>query len=75
MIALASEMKQRGANVILAAPPFVKEKDVEIQSTHAEELDIISAIQSFYLMAEELSRELGMNPDKPRHLSKVTLTK
>ena len=74
MIDLASEMKQRGANVILASPPFIKEKDVEIQSTHAEELDIISAIQSFYLMAEELSRELGMNPDQPRHLSKVTLT-
>lgn len=74
MIDLAADMRSRGANVILAAPPFVKEKQLEIQTTHAEELDIIAAIQSFYLMAEELSRSLGLNPDQPRHLSKVTKT-
>lgn len=74
MLDLAADMKARGANVILAAPSFVKEKQLEIQSTHAEELDIITAIQSFYLMAEELSRSLGLNPDQPRHLSKVTKT-
>jgi glucosamine--fructose-6-phosphate aminotransferase (isomerizing) len=75
MLDLAEDMKSRGANVILAAPPFVKNKQLEIQSTHAEELDVISAIQSFYLMAEELSRSLGLNPDKPKHLAKVTKTK
>lgn len=74
LLELADTMKQRGANVILAAPNFVKEKDLEIQSSHSEELDILTAIQSFYLMAEELSRNLGLNPDKPLHLSKVTLT-
>lgn len=74
MLDLAQDMKARGAKVILAAPPFVKERDLEIQTTHAEELDVISAIQSFYLMIEELSRELGLNPDQPRHLSKVTKT-
>lgn len=74
MLDLAADMKSRGANVILAAPSFVKEKQLEIKSTHAEELDVISAIQSFYLMAEELSRSLGLDPDKQRHLSKVTKT-
>lgn len=74
MLDLAADMKARGANVILAAPPFVKDKQLEIQTTHAEELDVITAIQSFYLMAEELSRSLGLNPDEPRHLSKVTKT-
>lgn len=74
MLDLASDMKARGANVILAAPPFVREKQLEIQTTHAEELDVVSAIQSFYLMAEELSRSLGLNPDAPKHLSKVTKT-
>lgn len=72
MLDLAADMKARGANVILAAPPFVKDKQLEIQTAHAEELDIVTAIQSFYLMAEELSRSLGLNPDQPRHLSKVT---
>lgn len=74
MLELAEDMKARGAKVILAAPPFVKEKDLEIQTTHAEELDVITAIQSFYLMAEELSRNLGLNPDQPKHLSKITKT-
>lgn len=75
MLDLANDMKSRGAKVILAAPAFVKEKDLEIYSTSCEELDIISAAQSFYLMIENLSREIGLNPDEPRHLSKVTKTR
>jgi glucosamine--fructose-6-phosphate aminotransferase (isomerizing) len=74
MLDLAADMKQRGANVILAAPGFVKEKQLEIQSSHAEELDILTAIQSFYLMVEELSRSLGLNPDNQKNLSKITKT-
>jgi glucosamine--fructose-6-phosphate aminotransferase (isomerizing) len=74
LLDLAYEMKQKGAEVILAAPGFVKEKDIEIHSTHAEELDIISAIQSFYILAESLSRELKLNPDLPKNLNKVTKT-
>jgi glucosamine--fructose-6-phosphate aminotransferase (isomerizing) len=72
LLDLATDMRARGANVILAAPSFVKDRDLEIQSAHAEELDIITAIQSFYLMVEELSRVRGLNPDAPKHLSKVT---
>ncbi|MBY0413805.1 MAG: SIS domain-containing protein [Bdellovibrionales bacterium] len=74
MLDLAQDMRQRGAKVILAAPSFVKEKDLEIFSATSEDLDILSAAQSFYLMIEELSRALGLNPDEPRHLSKVTKT-
>ncbi len=75
LIELAMDLKNKGANVILAAPAFVKEKDVEIQSTHSEELDIITAILSFYLMLDSLAKSLGKNPDNPINLSKVTLTK
>jgi glucosamine--fructose-6-phosphate aminotransferase (isomerizing) len=53
----------------------VRQKDLEIQSSVAEELEIITAIQSFYLMVERLSRHLGLDPDHPRHLSKVTKTR
>ena len=74
MLELAEDMRARGATVILAAPSFVKEKNLEIHSAHCEDLDILSAAQSFYLMIEELSRSLGLNPDEPRHLSKVTKT-
>ena len=74
MLDLAQDMKARGANVILAAPDFVKDKNLQIVSTGSEELDILTASQSFYLMIEELSRELGLNPDAPKHLSKITKT-
>ena len=74
LLDLASDMRAKGANVILAAPSFVTERDVEIHSAHCEELDIITAIQSFYLMIEELSRARGLNPDRPKNLSKVTLS-
>ena len=74
MLELAEDMKLRGAKVILAAPSFVEKKDLLIHSTHCEELDILSAAQSFYLMIEQLSKSLGLNPDEPRHLSKVTKT-
>ncbi|MBC7712357.1 MAG: SIS domain-containing protein [Rhizobacter sp.] len=74
MLELAEDMRSRGAKVILAAPSFVKEKDLEIYSAKCEDLDILSAAQSFYLMIEVLSRSLGLNPDEPKHLSKVTKT-
>jgi glucosamine--fructose-6-phosphate aminotransferase (isomerizing) len=74
LLELAYDLKTKGANVILAAPHFVKERDLEIQSTHSEELDIITCVQSFYLLAEELSRTLGRNPDTPKNLTKTTKT-
>ncbi len=37
-------------------------------------LDPILAIQSFYVMAAGLAEARGMDPDQPRHLSKVTRT-
>ena len=37
-------------------------------------LDPILAIQSFYVMAAGLAQARGMDPDQPRHLSKVTRT-
>jgi len=44
------------------------------KTAEATDLDPIAAIQSFYVMAAELSLARGLNPDQPRHLSKVTKT-
>jgi glucosamine--fructose-6-phosphate aminotransferase (isomerizing) len=74
MIKLADEMRGRGARVLLAAPEDVAERDLTLPVTNTPDLDPIAAIQAFYVMAANLSAARGMDPDKPRHLSKVTKT-
>jgi glucosamine--fructose-6-phosphate aminotransferase (isomerizing) len=75
LLSLASNLRVRGARVLLAAPPEVSGVDLPLVETGCEDLDPISAVQSFYPLVEALARARGLNPDQPRHLSKVTLTK
>jgi glutamine---fructose-6-phosphate transaminase (isomerizing) len=74
LLALADEMRKRGARVLLAAPANTPGCDLPIIETASVELDPISAIQSFYPMVEALARARGFDPDRPRHLAKVTRT-
>lgn len=74
LLKLAEDYKARGANVILAAPSFVKEKDLEIASSKIPELEVLTAIQSFYLAVSDLAVLRGHNPDSPKFLNKVTTT-
>ena len=74
LVALAAEMRGRGARVLLAAPPDVADRDLTLPVAATPDLDPIVAIQSFYVMAAHLARARGMDPDRPRHLSKVTRT-
>ncbi|MYM37123.1 SIS domain-containing protein [Duganella sp. FT94W] len=74
LLALAGEMRGRGARVLLAAPADVAQRDLTLPVAATPDLDPIVAIQTFYKMAAELSAARGMDPDQPRHLSKVTKT-
>ncbi len=74
LIQLAGEMRGRGARVLLAAPADVAERDLTLAVAATPDLDPIVAVQSFYVMAAQLSKARGMDPDRPRHLSKVTRT-
>lgn len=74
LVALAQEMRTRGAQVLLAATPDVDARDLTLAVTDCEDLDPIAAIQSFYLLVEAVARARGLDPDRPRHLSKVTTT-
>jgi glucosamine--fructose-6-phosphate aminotransferase (isomerizing) len=74
LVALAAEMRGRGARVLLAAPGNIAERDLTLPVAATPDLDPIVAIQSFYVMAAHLARARGMDPDRPRHLSKVTRT-
>ncbi|PTU67065.1 iron dicitrate transport regulator FecR [Chromobacterium sp. Panama] len=75
LIDLAEEMRGRGAKVLLAAPENIASRDLTLALADDEALDPLLAIQSFYLMAARLSEARGLNPDLPRHLSKVTCTR
>jgi glucosamine--fructose-6-phosphate aminotransferase (isomerizing) len=74
VLQLAAEMRTRGAKVILAAPSDVAERDLTLPVAATPDLDPIVAVQAFYIMAAHLSKARGMDPDRPRHLSKVTKT-
>ena len=74
LLNLAQEMRGRGARVLLAAPSDVAERDLTLPVAATPDLDPIVAIQAFYVMAAQLSAARGMDPDAPRHLSKVTKT-
>ncbi len=74
LLALADEMRQRGARVLLAAPAGTPNAELPLATTGSEDLDAIAAIQSFYPAVEALAHARGLDPDAPRHLSKVTKT-
>ena len=74
LLALAEEMRLRGAKILLAAPIGTPGANLPMVETASIELDPISLIQSFYPMVEALARARGRNPDEPRFLAKVTRT-
>ena len=74
LLALADGMRSRGARVLLAAPAGTPRTSLPIADCAAIDLDPISMLQSFYPMVEALSRARGLDPDRPRHLDKVTRT-
>lgn len=74
LVALADEMRGRGARVLLAAPGDVPGRDLTLPTARIPDLDPIAAVQAFYVMAAHLSAARGLDPDRPRHLSKVTRT-
>jgi glucosamine--fructose-6-phosphate aminotransferase (isomerizing) len=75
LLALAHDMRQRGATVLLAAPANVPGHDLVLAEAGHPDLDPLLAIQTFYKMAAALAEARGLNPDEPRHLQKETCTR
>jgi len=75
LLELAQAMRGRGARVLLAAPAGTPDANLAITPAATPELETITAIQSFYPMVEALARARGSDPDRPRHLNKVTRTR
>ena len=75
LLDLAGRLRERGAQVLLAAPATRPGAQLPIVPTGEPDLDPLSALQSFYGMVEALAVARGLDPDRPRHLSKVTRTR
>jgi glucosamine--fructose-6-phosphate aminotransferase (isomerizing) len=75
LIELARFLRARSARVVLAAPADITERDITLAVADDEVLDPILAIQTFYVVAAKVAEARGLNPDVPRHLSKVTCTR
>jgi len=75
--AVAAEFAARGAHVCLAdaAADGATASATAVPAAKADPaIEPILMIQSFYRMADALSRARGYDPDAPSHLSKVTRT-
>ncbi|MBV7435416.1 SIS domain-containing protein [Cardiobacteriaceae bacterium TAE3-ERU3] len=74
LLELAAQFRKMGGNVLLAADDKVSERDLPLIDAGHSALQGITSIQSFYSMAESLSRARGIDTDNPPNLNKVTTT-
>ena len=74
LVELASTFRHMGGQVLLAADENIRERDLTLVDAGCDALQGMATITSFYLMAEQLAKAHGLNPDEPPHLQKVTQT-
>ncbi|MDF3919778.1 SIS domain-containing protein [Salinicola salarius] len=74
LLELAKWLESIGARVLLAADDSVAERHLPLIDAGHDDLQPLSVIQSFYVMAAKLAVARGGDPDQPRHLQKVTRT-
>lgn len=68
---LAADLCAKGAALFATGPDGA----LPVLDGDHPETDAICLIQSFYAMAARLAERLGVDPDRPRHLQKVTRTR
>ena len=77
MVELADDLQSRGARIlgIGGTEPFRARCDVHLEAGPLPEIVTpLTAIVPAQLMIERLARDLGLDPDQPRGLAKVTRT-
>ncbi|WP_110655675.1 SIS domain-containing protein [Salinicola halimionae] len=74
LLELAEWLESIGAKVLLAADDSVAARHLPLIDVGHDDLQPLSVIQSFYVMAARLAVARGGDPDRPRHLQKVTRT-
>lgn len=74
---LAADLTEKGAALFIADPGASGAQPGHLPGLAPDhpETDALCQIQSFYAMMVELAARLGIDPDRPRHLQKVTRTR
>ena len=72
---LAVELRHKGAVVLEARPGATDGGGLPALPPDHPETDTVCLIQSFYAMVVQLAAARGIDPDRPRHLQKVTRTR
>jgi glucosamine--fructose-6-phosphate aminotransferase (isomerizing) len=74
---LAADLAGKGAALFVADPGDSRAGPgkLAVLSPDHPEADALCQIQSFYAMTVVLAERLGIDPDRPRHLQKVTRTR
>jgi glucosamine--fructose-6-phosphate aminotransferase (isomerizing) len=75
---LAGDLTDKGAALFIAGASRDRRTRAQVLPTLAPthpEADAVCLIQSFYAMMVQLAGHLGIDPDRPRHLQKVTRTR
>ncbi|MGP1397821.1 MAG: SIS domain-containing protein [Inquilinaceae bacterium] len=78
VVSLAGALRDKGAHILLASSDKAALRagttPLPLPPPLHPVLDPIVAVQAFYAMAAMLAAERGLDPDRPRHLRKVTKT-
>lgn len=74
LVDVADQIASKGAQVFVTSERAQHATPIGHCRTDHPLADPISLITSFYAMVEKVATSRGINPDKPRHLKKVTET-
>ncbi|GHB05309.1 SIS domain-containing protein [Modicisalibacter luteus] len=75
LLELVEWLRSVGARVLLAADEGIAQRELTLVDARHGALQPLSVIQSFYIMTARLAAARGNDPDRPRHLKKVTRTR
>ena len=75
VLELVGQLRARGANVLVAEPGGPAAGRLPVAPPLHPVCDPVAMVQSFYGFAARLAVRRGLDPDQPRHLRKVTLTR
>jgi glucosamine--fructose-6-phosphate aminotransferase (isomerizing) len=72
---LAADLRGKGAALLATEPGPARTGRLPALPPDQADADAVCLIQSFYAMVGRLASQRGIDPDRPRHLQKVTRTR